>query len=104
MGQHERWEAWIAKVKEVIAKGPGKKVAILELGAGGRVPTVRKNSEKQLGAFTELGADARLIRVNPELPCGDDDWCKPGSASEHLIISIMGCALDVVKRMDAAMP
>lgn len=67
-GQRERLGNWISKLESV-----GAKLAILEMGAGTAVPTVRDTSEQIANKF-----DIPLIRINPresfgaeiELPMG----------------------------------
>mmetsp|Transcript_114554 Transcript_114554/g.355752 ORF Transcript_114554/g.355752 Transcript_114554/m.355752 type:complete len:573 (-) Transcript_114554:31-1749(-) len=105
--QAARWDAWVSAVKDVIKSrkdGEPLQVAVMEVGAGGNVTTVRKTSEQLVESFTDCGASARLIRVNPELPLGDGQRFGPGGDLEHLVVSIMNCALESIRRMDAAMP
>ena len=75
--QHNRMLEW--------RKGlSGKKMVILEMGAGTAVPTVRYMSDKFLDMF-----DSKLIRINkrePDVPTGN--------------IGISGGALDVLERID----
>lgn len=67
-GQRTRLVAWMDKIEE-----EGGKLAIVELGAGTAVPTVRNTSEQIAGRF-----NVPLIRINPresfgaelELPMG----------------------------------
>lgn len=67
-GQRERLGKWIAKLEN-----EGAKLAIVEMGAGTSVPTVRQTSEQIANRF-----DVPLIRINPresfgaqiELPMG----------------------------------
>ncbi len=59
--QHDRFESWFGPII-------GRRLVIVELGAGGAVPTVRRLSETLVG---EIGAT--LIRINPrepEVPAG----------------------------------
>ena len=66
--QHERFRAFVARQS-------GKRMVVIELGAGTAIPTVRAMSER-LGALSQ----ARVIRINPRepqicaphisLPCG----------------------------------
>ena len=67
-GQRERLSKWIDRLEE-----EGAKLAIVEMGAGTAVPTVRNTSEQIAKRF-----DVPLIRINPresfgaeiELPMG----------------------------------
>ncbi|CAE8668375.1 unnamed protein product, partial [Polarella glacialis] len=72
--QQERWDAWGNAVEQLgqrQSSGTALRVAILEIGAGGNVVTVRGTSERCFKEFRDAGADVRLIRVNPDLPLGD---------------------------------
>ena len=48
------------------------RVAIIEIGAGGNVTTVRLRAEQLLKRWRKQGAECTLIRINPELPLADD--------------------------------
>ena len=50
---------------------PLPRVAILEIGAGGNVVTVRMRSERLLERWNSH-ADCTLVRINPDLPCADN--------------------------------
>jgi hypothetical protein len=61
--QQDRWSAWLGELKATSAR-----VAVIELGAGGAIPTVRHTSEQ---IARRLGGT--LIRINPretEVPSG----------------------------------
>merc|ERR1712151_660636 len=72
--QDYRFQDWLHHVKKQVQRvrksGLGAteplKVAVLEIGAGKNVPTVRSTSESQVRMFHHAGAEANLIRVNPE--------------------------------------
>ena len=53
--QHERFSSWLDELSKLSAK-----VAVIELGAGGAIPTVRHTSER---VVQRLGG--KLIRINP---------------------------------------
>ncbi len=55
-GQMELYQDWVGKIA-------GKRVAIVEIGAGSAVPTVRNHCER----YTRF-PDAMLIRINPREP------------------------------------
>lgn len=112
--QLRRWNAWqhaaircIESARDRHLEDSSKyeplKVAILEVGAGGNVTTVRSTAEQSLECFRDAGAEARLIRVNPDLPLGDDDDHKPGGQFEHQILSLMSRGLESIRGIDAAM-
>jgi len=113
--QRSRFERWTSVVEEQIkthhqiaVEKQGDKeplrVVIMEIGAGANVPTVRRTSEAQLDTFKDAGADVRLVRMNPCLPLGDDEDYAPGGKHENLVLSMMGGGLDLLKRVNAAMP
>lgn len=115
--QSGRWSAWQKAVREraQAAEGNGGplKVAILEIGAGGNVTTVRSTSESCLDGFLRAGADARLIRVNPDMPAGDGakyalkeegQTYTVDDLLELPVLSIMGRGLETLRQIDAAMP
>jgi hypothetical protein len=54
--QEQRFEDWIGGVR-------GARLAIVEIGAGSAVPTVRMTSER-----IATRTDATLIRINPREP------------------------------------
>mmetsp|Transcript_72248 Transcript_72248/g.215581 ORF Transcript_72248/g.215581 Transcript_72248/m.215581 type:complete len:160 (+) Transcript_72248:2-481(+) len=107
--QAARWDAWVGAVKDAIAssgraESSAPRVVVLEIGAGGNVTTVRRTSENLILSCVEAGATAHLVRVNPELPLGDGQRFAPGGDLEHLVVSIMSCALESLRRIDSAMP
>ena len=62
--QHERYVTWLKK----LVRSTWAKLAVVELGAGNAVPTVRRTSERVL-----LPTSGRLIRINPneyDVPTG----------------------------------
>lgn len=110
--QSDRWEDWLEVVKRVALDGVSEPVtgapralrfAVLEVGSGDNVPTVRKNSEHCCRVMQAAGANVRLIRVNPELPLGDSIFFSPGGPLEDQMISIPLKGLDALRHMDAEM-
>lgn len=98
--QRGRWERWTDAVEAVAAQRaeqqlPPLKVAIMEVGAGGNVTTVRNVAENTLEALNEAGATATLIRVNPDLPLADR------RANQPHTISLQSYGLAAVKMIDA---
>mmetsp|Transcript_178807 Transcript_178807/g.435024 ORF Transcript_178807/g.435024 Transcript_178807/m.435024 type:complete len:536 (+) Transcript_178807:3-1610(+) len=109
--QAARWDAWFAAVKTVVRETRGgsepsqpARVVVLEIGAGGNVTTVRKTSESLILGFLEAGAEAQLVRINPELPLGDGERFAPGGDLEHVVVSILSRALESLRRIDSLMP
>ena len=81
---------------EVVASNEdtGLKCVLLEIGAGGRVPTVRQTSEQILQVLLEGGANAKLIRINSKDFEADDPDSK-----DH-VVSIQGTGLEALTAMD----
>jgi len=105
--QLQRKQHWVHALLNMISlapvSGPPLAVAILEVGAGGNVTTIRNSSEQTLRGCLNAGANATLIRVNPELPLGDEDDFAPGGKFEKQVISIMARGLDSLRQIDASM-
>ncbi|CAJ1354422.1 unnamed protein product [Effrenium voratum] len=100
--QEDRFSAWCQQVSDLarqrLESGSRLRVALLEVGAGGNVPTVRRTSESALKDFLEAGADASLLRVNPDdFPLADQ------SSLEGNVISMMGRGLHSLQLVDAFM-
>lgn len=107
--QNNRWEDWVDTLQEHAKRGllvggevRQTRIAVLEIGAGGRVPTVRRTSETCTKGFLDVGADASLIRINPELPLADSRCFDRGGTYQHNFISIMCGGLDALRRIDAS--
>ncbi len=80
--QHERFTVWLNGLAKSSAN-----LAVIELGAGSAIPTVRHTSERALESIS-----GRLIRINPredDVPSGEIGL--PFSAAEG-IQKICGCA------------
>lgn len=91
-----RWEEWRGALCCMAAERKWK-VAILELGCGGNVTTVRMQTESTLEELCSAGVDAALIRVNPELPLADD------TSLEGRVLPLLSGGLDAVRRINVAM-
>lgn len=64
--QEARFEAWLEALRE-----RGRSLAVVEVGAGKAVPTVRLTGEAVVRAHEACGAGATLVRVNPlDSDCG----------------------------------
>ncbi|CAK0880851.1 unnamed protein product [Prorocentrum cordatum] len=105
--QEKRWFAWAdaacSAAKDAQSGDRPLRAVVLEIGAGGNVPTVRRTSEDRLHRFGESGAMAKLIRVNPDLPLGDRDEYEPAGEKADCIISVMDGGLASLRRIDAAL-
>jgi len=103
--RQEDWtEAVVTEMRERRERGESPvRAVILEIGAGGNVTTVRRSSEHYLDEFLGAGAEATLIRVNPDFPLGDGEAYAPGCEHESRVLSLMAGGLDTVHQIDAAM-
>jgi len=103
--QRRRWCTWIETVgalaEEMARATSSLRIAILEIGCGSRVPTVRKNSEQQLRMLESRGGNVRLIRINPEM--NDVLADLPEYQPMIPVMSIMARGLDSLRKIDAAM-
>lgn len=101
--QKDRWVAWQQAVEEQTTEQNGDtasaplRVAILEVGAGGNVTTIRQLAENTVDSVRERGGVATLIRVNPDLPLAD------ASSRQDATISLPSYGLAALKQIDEAM-
>lgn len=97
--QEARFNTWTEQVKELASerKSSPLRVVLLEVGAGGNVTTIRNASEFLLKELLEAGADATLLRVNPDFPLADKRDLAP-----H-VVSLMGRGLESLRMMNAFM-
>jgi len=87
------------------------RVAIVEVGCGNNVPTIRGMTQSLLSSLPEH--QGTLIRINPEFPLYDRDISLIGDSDSHeaehrkqvcsQIISIMDTGLSALRRIDNAM-
>lgn len=105
--QQKQWSNWRkavkAHVEEVTEAGKTIRAVVLEIGAGGNVTTVRNQSEEQLRQLLMAGADAHLVRVNPEYPLGDEDAFSPDGTNCDNVVSVMSRGLDAINRIERAL-
>ncbi|CAE7903248.1 unnamed protein product, partial [Symbiodinium microadriaticum] len=102
--QKDRCDRWEDEVKSLIQKraytADPLRVVILEVGAGNNVRTIRETSEGLLRDWLKEGADAKLLRVNPDFPLPDNsELADDGELAGH-VISMMGRGLQCVQMMD----
>jgi len=92
---NERWEGWRHALLSLASKHEWR-VAMVEVGCGGNVATVRHNSESLLEELIARGVDATLVRINPEMPLADD-----AQSCEERTIPILSRGLAALRRIDA---
>jgi hypothetical protein len=101
--QKARWAGWQraveeqAKAQHVDAAMTPLRVAILEVGAGGNVTTIRRLAEDTADTIRDCGGVVTLIRVNPDLPLADEN------SLQNVTISLASYGLAALKRIDEAM-
>lgn len=101
--QQDRWVAWQQAVEKQTttqhsdAASAPLRIAILEVGAGGNVTTIRQLAENTVDSIRERGGVATLIRVNPDLPLADS------SSRQDATISLPNYGLAALKQIDEAM-
>ena len=78
VGQAEQWAGWRTGLMELArtrAEQGGRtaplKVAIVEVGAGGNVTTIRNLGETLVEELAAVHASPTLLRINPDLPLAD---------------------------------
>lgn len=97
--QEAAWWRWQRALLDLTERRPsGLRVAVLEVGAGGNVTTVRRTSEDLCESVRARGGEATLLRVNPDLPCAD----LPDNAPHTVPLLARGLA--TVRAIDAALP
>jgi NAD-dependent SIR2 family protein deacetylase len=99
--EFRRWDAFRGALVGAAGEraeegGEPLRVALLEVGAGGNVTTVRRTAEALLLDLEGAGAEPTLIRVNPELPLGDSAAARPR------VLPILSKGLAAVREIDAA--
>lgn len=103
--QAKRWSNYLQLLGELVGESRQPLRAVLvEIGAGRHVPTVRETSEQILQILLDGGADARLVRINPDFPLPDDtnNFGEEGRMAGR-ILSLMGRGSQCLEFMDAAM-
>ena len=76
------------------------RVVVLEIGAGLRVTTVRREAENMACEWGKHGAQVTLVRVNPDFPVADD----PAEMALHGVayVPLVSGALSALRLMDEA--
>lgn len=90
----ERFEEW-REALAMLAPKHGWRVAILEIGCGGNVTTVRMQTEEMVEELEKAGVDVCLVRVNPELPFADR------VQNEARVLPILSRGLEALLSIDA---
>jgi len=102
--QARRYDAWQRAVLQVARERQTHhkkklKVAILEIGAGDNVPTVRRETERLFDDSSDA-IHTTLIRVNPDFPLSDSDRTITDAA--FTFVPIMTTGLNAVHKIDDA--
>lgn len=95
--QKDRWAAWQSAVEEQASAQQHEaplRVAVLEVGAGGNVTTIRQLAENTVDSIRDRGGVATLIRINPDLPLADSN------SRQDATISLPSYGLEALKRID----
>jgi hypothetical protein len=94
----QAWSNGILQLGDRAAKQGSRppRLAILEIGAGANVTTVRRTSEGLLQDALAHGISPMLVRVNLEYPLADEDSCR------KYTLPLLCTGLDAVRRMDTA--
>lgn len=99
--RHSKWASTVGKVASQRACADEEaplRVVILEIGAGNNVTTIRSLAEKELGRLLDMRADAKLVRINPDFPCGDgDDFKDKKGSRQDKIVPLMGRGLACIE-------
>ena len=92
-----RYKRWLRRQKRRLKEDCTRKLVILEIGCGKRIPTVRQADENLVKSL-RMG-QARLIRINPDFERADSS----NAAVSTSIISIKDSGLAALQKIDAAM-
>ena len=98
--QAKRWATYLQALGEEVSENKGLRCILLEIGAGARVPTVRETAEQILEILLDGGADARLIRINPEYPLPDSALFSEAGELSGKVLSLMGPGLNCLTMID----
>mmetsp|Transcript_4062 Transcript_4062/g.7057 ORF Transcript_4062/g.7057 Transcript_4062/m.7057 type:complete len:346 (-) Transcript_4062:53-1090(-) len=88
----QTWDAWRELAIEVTLEKSSHHLTILELGAGTKVPTLRREMEYMIETLEETG-QVTLIRINP-------DQDEKASEDQPCTIQIFDTALHALTQMD----
>eukprot|EP01124_Arcella_intermedia_P024794 TRINITY_DN4266_c0_g1_i1.p1 TRINITY_DN4266_c0_g1~~TRINITY_DN4266_c0_g1_i1.p1 ORF type:complete len:162 (-),score=58.45 TRINITY_DN4266_c0_g1_i1:38-523(-) len=66
------FSAWSDSVLKLLQQNSNRKMVIIEIGCGNRVPTIRYKTENFLSLEKVHGGQVTLIRVNPDFPFADN--------------------------------
>lgn len=92
-----RWLNWKQMVQQIAEQDPDINVAIIEIGAGQRVPSIRMMSEK----FCAEPGNRTLIRINPDKSCLTSRPRSMIGYSNSDYITIDNKGFDALKKLDA---
>ncbi|KAF0686167.1 Aste57867_22019 [Aphanomyces stellatus] len=111
--ENERYNEWLAAVRYALQQDATKRLVILEIGCGTRVPTVRMHSEgvllqvlkKTLHTYKETGHyQVELIRVNPVMEPDVYKWqSRSKDKMPSPMLKINGYGLATLRAIDDAL-
>jgi NAD-dependent SIR2 family protein deacetylase len=97
------YQAWEDAMETCVASDPSLRLVVLELGCGLRVPSVRLETESVVRDALERGAQATLVRINPdertELPAAVSSQHGATPVPQNLIV-LRQKALSALRRID----
>ena len=103
LSQNLRWNLWkeavldLCEARQPLNNNDNKnplKICILEIGCGMTVPTSRGASERMVKDVQRRGGDAKLVRINPDLPLATDETVS------DCLIPIMSRGLRAIHEID----
>tara|TARA_B100000513_G_scaffold33112_1_gene12688 strand:- start:163 stop:534 length:372 start_codon:yes stop_codon:yes gene_type:complete len=103
---YQRWED---AMEEALVSDRSLSVAVVEIGCGTRVPSVRVECEQVVADVNARGGRATLVRINPEAHPEECAEVTPQGegASESLdqsaIVHLHATALDALAKIDASL-
>ncbi|ETV85270.1 hypothetical protein H257_03071 [Aphanomyces astaci] len=98
-----RYVAWEAAVEEALMRDRTKRLVVLEIGCGLRVPSVRMECEmvaRDIQCKTQSTDQVRHIRINPTDIDGDDDTASP--VLRQIQSTGLAALMAIAKHMDTA--
>ncbi|OQR88470.1 hypothetical protein THRCLA_10304, partial [Thraustotheca clavata] len=101
----DKYVDWEATMEDILLRDPTKKVVVLEMGCGMRVPSVRRECEVVVRDILQreyqrslTTQQAKLIRINPD---PNDDGIFDWSECPEAVLSIKGTSLAVLEKIES---